>query len=116
MTIESVREFCLGMDQVTESFPFNEDALVFKVMGKMFLLMSLEERTIALKCDPEKALALREEYDAVLPGYHFNKKYWNTVLLEAGIPDRSIRGWILDSYNLVVEGLPKKLREQLREQ
>jgi predicted DNA-binding protein (MmcQ/YjbR family) len=101
MTIETVREFCLSFEDVTESFPFDEDTLVFKVRGKIFVLMSLEERRINLKCDPEKAVALREEYPYVLPGYHMNKKYWNTVMLEGTIPERFIREWIAESYRLV---------------
>ena len=113
MTPETLREFCLSLKGVTESFPFNEDALVFKVMGKMFVLMSLEERTVNLKFDPEKAVALREEYSSVIPGYHMNKKYWNTVLLDGTVPEKLIREWILESYRLVVEGLTRKLRKEL---
>ena len=113
MTVESVREFCLSLKAVTESFPFDEDTLVFKVMGKIFVLMSLEERRINLKCDPELAIALREEYPSVIPGYHMNKKYWNTVLLDGSVPDKRIREWIVHSYQLVVEGLPKRLRKKI---
>jgi predicted DNA-binding protein (MmcQ/YjbR family) len=113
MTPETLREFCLSLKAVTESFPFDDDALVFKVMGKMFALTSLEEKTINLKCDPEKAIALREQYPSVTPGYHMNKKYWNTVRLDGSIPEKLIREWIVDSYSLVVEGLPKKLRTEV---
>jgi predicted DNA-binding protein (MmcQ/YjbR family) len=101
MTIETVREFCLSFENVTESFPFDEDTLVFKVKGKIFVLMSLEERRINLKCNPEQAIALREEYSSVIPGYHMNKKYWNTVLLNGTVPDRLIKEWIAGSYQLV---------------
>jgi predicted DNA-binding protein (MmcQ/YjbR family) len=113
MTLESLREFCLGLKAVTESFPFDDDALVFKVMGKMFALSSLEDKTISLKCHPEKAIALREHYPSVSPGYHMNKKYWNTVHLDGTVPEKLIREWILDSYKLVVEGLTRKLRKEL---
>jgi predicted DNA-binding protein (MmcQ/YjbR family) len=110
MTIDAIREFCLGLKGVTESFPFNDDALVFKVMGKMFVLTSLEEKTINLKCDPETAIALREQYPAVTPGYHMNKTYWNTVQLNGTVPEKLIKAWIMDSYWLVVAGLPRKFR------
>ena len=113
MTTENLREFCLSLKAVTESFPFNDDALVFKVMGKMFVLTSLEDKTINLKCDPEKAMALREQYPSVTPGYHMNKKYWNTVQLDGTVPEKLIREWIMDSYRLVVAGLTMKLRTQL---
>ena len=114
MTSEDIRNYCLSLKGVTECFPFDDDALVFKVMGKMFSLNSLLEHTLALKCDPEKAVALREQYSAVLPGYHFNKRHWNTVLLDSNLPDKLIREWITDSYDLVVEGLSRKLREELK--
>ncbi len=113
MTPETLREFCLSMKFVTESFPFDDDALVFKVMGKMFALTSLEDKTLSLKCDPEKAIALREQYPSVTPAYHMSKKHWNTIQLNGSIPDNLIREWIVDSYGLVVEGLPGKLRKEL---
>jgi predicted DNA-binding protein (MmcQ/YjbR family) len=112
MIPETIREFCLGMKGVTESFPFDEDTLVFKVMGRIFALVSLESRSINLKCDPEKAIALREEYTAVTPGYHMNKKYWNTIQLDGTVPERLIREWITESYDLVVEGLPGRGRRR----
>jgi predicted DNA-binding protein (MmcQ/YjbR family) len=110
MTAENLREFCLGLKNVTESFPFNDDALVFKVMGKMFALTSLEDKTLILKCDPEKAISLREQYPSVTPGYHMNKKYWNSVQLDGSIPDKLITAWLTDSYWLVVAGLPRKFQ------
>jgi len=115
MEAETVREYCLKMKEVTESFPFGEDTLVFKVMGKIFALMSLEERTLNLKCDPEKAIALREEFSEVIPGYHMNKTHWNTIDLTGTVPEKRIREWIKDSYWLVSEGLSLKDRKQLRE-
>jgi predicted DNA-binding protein (MmcQ/YjbR family) len=114
MTIELLREYCNSMKAVTESFPFGEEALVFKVMGKMFALLSLESHWVNLKCDPEKAIAVREQYPSVTPGYHMNKKHWNTIYLDQSIPDKLMKEWIVDSYWLVVEGLPKKLQLELK--
>jgi len=114
MNIEDFREYCLQKAMVTEEFPFDETTLVFKVVGKMFALTGLEEDFyINLKCDPEKAIQLREEYTCVLPGYHMSKKHWNTVQVDGSIKDEILLGWIDDSYNLVVKGLPKKVRDQL---
>ncbi len=113
MSPETLREFCLSLKAVTESFPFDDDALVFKVMGRMFALTSLEDRTLSLKCDPEKAIVLREQYPSVTPGYHMSKVHWNTLQLDGSIPDALIREWIVDSYGLVVAGLTRKQRDQL---
>ncbi len=113
MNIEDIREYCLQKAEVTESFPFDEDTLVFKVCGKMFLLLSLEAASMNLKCDPEKALVLREQYPAVTPGYHMNKQQWNTVALDGSIPSSCLKEWINDSYELVVAKLPKKIRDTL---
>jgi predicted DNA-binding protein (MmcQ/YjbR family) len=117
MNIEELREYCLSLEGVTESLPFDEFSLVMKVQGKMFALIPLEntETQITLKCDPELAVRLREEYEAVTPGYHFNKKHWNTVRIGSSVSRRFLCQMIQDSYNLVVSGLPKKLREELRE-
>ena len=115
MNIEAFRSYCLSKRGVTEEFPFGENTLVFKVMGKMFALTDVELfESINLKCDPEKAAQLREEYPAVLPGYHMNKKHWNTVLMHEGIADKAIREWIDDSYGLVVASLNKTLQAELR--
>ena len=109
MNIESIREYCINKKGTSESFPFDEDTLVFKVMGKMFCLTSLSEPDrINLKCDAEKAIALREEYPCVLPGWHMNKKMWNTVVLNGGVSEKLICEWIDHSYNEVVNKLPKK--------
>ncbi len=114
MNIEEFRDYCLSMKGTSEDLPFDENTLVFKVMGKMFALTDLDNfESINLKCDPEKAIELREQYPAVQPGYHMNKKHWNTVLNNAGIPDTLMKQWIRDSYDLVVAGMPKKLRDQL---
>ncbi len=109
MNIESLREYCLNKKGTTESFPFDEDTLVFKVMGKMFCLTSLSEPDrINLKCEPEKAIALREEYNCVLPGWHMNKNMWNTVVLDGSISNKLICEWIDHSYDEVVKKLSKK--------
>lgn len=114
MNILTFREYCLTFDAVTEEFPFDENTLVFKVCGKMFALCDVDEfESINLKCDPDKAVLLREEYPEVLPGYHMNKKHWNTVSMQGDLPDDLIREWVRDSYRLVVEKLPKRIREQL---
>lgn len=114
MHIEAFREYCLQKKEVTESFPFGGDTLVFKVMDKMFAITSVDNYvSINLKCNPEKAIQLREQYSFVLPGYHMNKKHWNTIMLEEGVNNKLLREWIDESYQLVVESLPKKLREAL---
>ena len=109
MNIEEVRLYCLAKKGVTEDMPFGSDTLVFKVIGKMFALMNLEGALqLNLKCDPEEAIRLREEFDAVLPGYHMNKKHWNTIIVDGRITENQIRKWIDDSYRLVVLKLTKK--------
>ena len=116
MNIEEIREYCLSKPGVTEGFPFNESALVFKVAGKMFALLDLSEeaRGISLKCDPERAVELREQYPEVTPAYHFNKQHWNGVNLKGSISDAQLKKWIDHSYQIVVESLPKSKRETLR--
>src|SRR5438094_9296562 len=103
------REYCLRKPNATEGTPFGETVLVFKVSGKMFALMSLDEvpATANLKCDPDLALELRDRYEQVRPGYHMNKKHWNTVEIEGGIPDAELRKMIDHSYDLVAKALPK---------
>lgn len=114
MNIEELRAWCISKKGVSEDFPFDETTLVFKVMGKMFALTDLEgELTINLKCDPEKAVELRELYSCVLPGYHMSKKHWNTILVDGSVPDQLIQQWIDHSYALVVEKLTKKQRDEL---
>ncbi len=110
MTLEEIRDYCLAKKETTECMPFDEDTPVFKVHDKMFLLISLEKNMILVKCDPEKAIELREQYPAVQPGYHMNKAQWNMVVLDGSIPSRLIAEWIDDSYRLVVQKLPKKLQ------
>jgi predicted DNA-binding protein (MmcQ/YjbR family) len=102
MNIETLREYCLSKPGVTETFPFGEDTLVFKVNGKMYALANLDgDLTVNLKCNPSLALELRERYASVIPGYHMNKKHWNTVLLDGSIPDKEVFSWIDHSYELV---------------
>jgi predicted DNA-binding protein (MmcQ/YjbR family) len=114
MNIEEIREYCLAKKGAEESFPFDNDTLVFKAGGKMFALLSLENATsINLKCDPEHAVELRERYAEILPGFHMNKKHWNTVVYNGSLPDDLIRSLIDESYDLVVARLSKKQRELL---
>ena len=97
-----LRDYCIAKDDVTESFPFGDDTLVFKRSDRIFVLANLEgDLTVNLKCDPGLALELREKYASVIPGYHMNKKHWNTVLIDGTIPDREILDWIDHSYDLV---------------
>lgn len=112
MNIETYRNFCLKFEGVTEEFPFDTKTLVFKVHGKMFALFDIETfDSVNLKCEPEKAIDLREEFEAILPGYHMNKKHWNTVKLNTGLDDSLIFDLTKDSYNLVFATLPKKFRK-----
>ncbi len=118
MNLDYFYDYCLSKKGVTEHFPFDEDALVLKVGGKMFLLSSLSSwengiPKVSLKCDPERAQELRAEYDGIQPGYHMSKKHWNTILVNGEVGDVLMKEWIDDSYNLVVESLPKKYRTVL---
>ena len=115
MDLESFREYCLSKPGATEDMPFGEDVLVFRVGGKMFALASLDEipATANLKCDPDLALELRDRYEQVRPGYHMNKKHWNTVEIDNGIPDAELHKMIDHSYELVVKRLPDVKRKLL---
>ncbi|RMB59076.1 MmcQ/YjbR family DNA-binding protein [Dokdonia sinensis] len=116
MDIESFRSYCIAKKGVTEEFPFDAQTLVFKVMGKMFALSGLERfpSQVNLKCDPERGIKLREEYDgAIIPGYHMSKVHWNTLILEQ-LPPKLILELIDHSYELVVAGLTKKLKAELQ--
>ncbi len=103
MHIEEIRAYCLSFSEVEESFPFGDDTLVFKTKGKIFLLLSLdtEELRFNVKCDPEEAIELREKYAAVLPGWHMNKKHWNTVIVNGELPWALVKQQISNSYRLV---------------
>jgi len=102
MNIEQVREYCISKEGMEETFPFGNDTLVFKVKGKMFALLSLDKGTsINLKCDPERAIQLREEHEEITPGWHMNKKHWNTVNYSSNLPDNLVKELIDHSYDLV---------------
>ncbi|PWJ40768.1 MmcQ/YjbR family DNA-binding protein [Sediminitomix flava] len=114
MDLEFVRNYCMAKKGVTEHLPFDESTLVFKVGGKMFALTDLDNfQYINLKCDPEKAMELREQYNSVTPGYHMNKKHWNSVYPNQDMNDKEVCEWIDHSYQLVYDKLPKKLREEI---
>ncbi len=116
MNIEEARNYCLSKPHSEESFPFDEHTLVFKVGNKMFALLPLDEfenPSINLKSDPELRIELREEYEGVLPGYHMNKKHWNTVRLNSDVDDSLIRNLINNSYKLIVNNLPVKTKKEL---
>lgn len=117
MDVEYLREYCLAKAGVTESFPFDESTLVFKVLGKMFALIGLEREPLAvnLKCDPDYALELRDEYSEIIAGYHMNKKHWNTVNVEGELEEKLILSLVDHSYDLVFKSLPKSKRATLDE-
>ncbi len=117
MDLETIRKFCIEKKSVTESFPFGESTLVFKVSGKIFLLIGIDNRPLQfnVKCDPEKAEELRETYHSVIPAWHMNKKHWNTVILDSTVSARLIFEWINDSYQLVVQSLPLRERKLLQQ-
>lgn len=109
MNIEQLYLFCKNLPNAKESFPFDEETLVFKVFDKMFALLDMKGGDhVNLKCDPLKAEELREKYSSILPGYHMNKKHWNTVMLSNELKDDFILSLVLDSYHLVIQSLPKK--------
>ncbi len=116
MNIEELRTFCISKKGVSEEDPFGPDNIVFKVMGKVFLIADLEERPLQfnVKCSPEKAIELREKYTCVLPGYHMNKKHWNTIIVDDSANSILIKEWITDSYNLVIKKLTKIQQQELK--
>ncbi|WP_432157132.1 MmcQ/YjbR family DNA-binding protein [Streptomyces sp. bgisy153] len=116
MTPQELRALCLSFNEAVEDFPFSPEASVFKVLGKMFALSRLDARplTVNLKCDPEDAVRLRGEHEGlIIPGYHMNKRHWNTVVADGELPDRLVRELVEDSYDLVVAGLPRAERLRL---
>ena len=118
MNIQQFYEFCLAKKGVTEHFPFDEDTLVFKVGGKMFALTSLKDwengtPSLNLKCDPESALELREKFEGINPGYHSNKKHWNTITINADVPDKKILHLINHSYELIFSKLTIKIKNEI---
>ncbi len=117
MHIEELQQFCLSLKGTEQKLPFGDDTLVFYVKGKLFCLANISSfEAINLKCDPEEAIMLREQYSDVIPGYHMNKKHWNSVKVNGDLPRKLIEKWIVDSYNLVVSGLTKKLQQELKDE
>ena len=114
MNIEDLREYCLSIKGASECLPFDEYSLVFKVLDKMFALLPLdnERLCIAVKCDPDKAIELREHFNAVEPAYHFNKKYWNTIYLNGDMEDEEVKKWIQHSVDEVIKKLAKKVQDE----
>jgi predicted DNA-binding protein (MmcQ/YjbR family) len=112
MTAEELRTACLALAGASEEFPFNPDTSVFKVGGKMFALTALdaEPLEVSVKCDPELAAQLRTAHASIRPGYHLNKRHWNTITVDGSLPDRTVRDMIEDSYDLVVAALPRARR------
>ncbi len=110
MDIESLREYCLSKAGTKETLPFGPDTLVYKVGGKVYLLMGLESESLRfnVKCDPDLAIELREQYACVLPGWHMNKKHWNTIVVDGSVSGKQLREWIDHSYNLILNSLPQK--------
>jgi len=115
MNIEIFRDYCLNKKAVTESFPFDEETLVFKVGSKIFALTSLDSNPFSanLKCEPERALQLREQHDIITPGFHMSKKHWNTVVMDGRLSNEFVFELIDHSYDLVVKGMTKKQRVEL---
>ncbi len=114
MDIETLRDYCLSLKGAEEKMPFDDKILVFTVKDKMFCLTDIENyEFINVKCKPEIAIDLRERYNEVIPGFHMNKKHWNSIKLKGSIRDELIKQWVLDSYHLVVAGLPQKVQKTL---
>jgi predicted DNA-binding protein (MmcQ/YjbR family) len=116
MNIEQLRQYCLSKPAAEETLPFGPDTLVYKIGGKAFLLCSLNAEGLRfnVKCDPDLAVELRERFSAVQPGYHMNKKHWNTIYADGSVPVKRLKEWIDHSYELVLESLPAKERMQLK--
>ena len=115
MNIEEFRDYCLSFPGVTEGFPFDESTLVFKVMGKMFAITGIDNfEFINLKCDPERAIILREQHEEIKPGWHMSKIHWNSVYPNGSLDDELIRELIDHSYELIVDSLPKNKKEELK--
>lgn len=114
MNFEDFREYCLRKPFVSEGFPFDQSTLVFKVGGKIFALADIDKfDSVNLKSDPEKAIDLRETFSGIIPGYHMNKKHWNTVMVNTDVSDQLFKQMIDDSYELVYRSLPKKMKDEL---
>lgn len=116
MNIDNYRTYCLSFKGAEEALPFDEKTLVFKIKGKIFALTDIDAfDLINVKCDPEEAILLREQYEGVIPGFHMNKKHWNSILMDKNIPDHLIKEWTKNSYDIVVSNLSKKLQKELNE-
>ena len=115
MDATELRSWCVEQAGAIEDFPFGPETSVFKVAGKLFALSALDRDPLAVsvKCEPDLAVALRDSYPAIRPGYHLNKRHWNTITLDGSLPDQLVRDLIEDSYDLVVSALPQRVREQL---
>lgn len=114
MDIQDLREYCLSLPHTSEDTPFDTDTLALRVHNKIFALTSISEnKSVNLKCDPERAIELRERFEAVTPGYHMNKTHWNTVFFNQDLSDRELLELVKHSYDLIWRSLPKKLREEL---
>ena len=113
MNVESLHEYCLSKPGAEETLPFGPDTVVYKVGGKAFLLTGLDNENLRfnVKCDPDKAVELREEFACVLPGYHMNKKHWNTIVVDGSVSSKQLKEWIDDSYELVTAALPGKKKK-----
>ena len=118
MDVEELRNFCLSIKNATEDMPFKEELLIFRVYGKWFAVLPLDEPElkISVKCDPAKAIELREQYACVEAAWHFNKKYWNTIVLNRDMKDELVKEWIRHSVEEVVKKLPKKIQAEYDEQ
>ncbi len=116
MNIEELRDYCLSKTGAEETLPFGPDTLVYKVGGKIFLLLGLDTDGLRfnVKCDPDKAIELRERFSCVLPGYHMNKKHWNTIVVDGSASLKQLKEWIDDSYELVMESLPERIKSELK--
>ena len=117
MNIEEIRNYCMQKNGAEESMPFGDDVVVFKVGGKVYLLLPLSSSPVQfnVKCNPELAVELRERYNCVLPGYHMNKKHWNTILVDGSVSKKLIVEWIDHSYKLIVQSLPKAAQKVLND-
>lgn len=114
MTITFFREYCLSKPGTSEDTPFDENNLCFKVGGKIFAIIDIELfESVNLKCDPERAVELREQYSGIVPGYHMNKKHWNTVMFDGSVSDKLILELVDHSYDLILDSLPKKTKESI---
>jgi len=116
MDIETLRQYCMSKPGVEEAFPFGLDTLVYKVAGKIFLITGLDEEKLSfnVKCDPDLATELREQYSCVQPGYHMNKKHWNTIVVDGSVPNKTLKDWIDHSYQLVANATIQKPKKKSR--